>query len=158
MELHSLFIVPQGLGTECMSERSSLQPMILRISSEHNIGASDRGINSVEGVALQERRSIFGDMIINVPECDRRPKAEFVGGSSDNIAVLSVQVTDIMNVVPTGPTAYEPKLFKVLAVKGRGVDEGLYLTACCYLGSRELGERMEVQPVDYNANDPRRKL
>lgn len=53
-------------------------------------------------------------MIINVPECDWRPKAEFIGGSSDNIAVLAVQVANILNIVPTGPTAQEPKLFKAL--------------------------------------------
>lgn len=59
-------------------------------------------------------------MIINVPECDWRPKAEFIGGSSDNIAVLAVQVANILNIVPTGPTAQEPKLFKALVMKGMG--------------------------------------
>lgn len=83
-------------------------------------------------------------MIINVSECDRRSEAEFIGGGSDNIAVLSVQVADIMNIVPAGPIAQEPKLLKALVKKGIEEPGRFYLTACSYFGSWEFGQRMEV--------------
>lgn len=97
-------------------------------------------------------------MIINVSECDWRSEAEFIGGGSDNIAILAVQVADIMNIVPTGPIAQEPKLVEALVKKEKGVPGILYLTACSYFGSWEVCQRMEVQPVDNDADDPRCKL
>lgn len=97
-------------------------------------------------------------MIVNVPECDRRSETEFIGGGSDNIAILAVQVADIMNIVPAGPIAEEPKLLKALVEKGIEGPVRLYLTACSYFWSWEFGQRMEVQPVENNADDPRCKL